>query len=115
MTSAFPASTASMASRRPFRCSSGVPPETSSSSIVLISRSLSRLQASRIRSRCSTGEAKDSPSRPLVSETRTMPIARRVLVVILRSWSKLDNPRRTSSFPTRTATPSGSRICAANP
>src|SRR5437762_2976878 len=78
MTSASPASTRSTARRRPWRRSSGAPPDTFGSSGTSLSVSPSRVQADSIRSRCSDGDTKLSPSPSSTRETRTTPTARRL-------------------------------------
>src|SRR5438309_5394899 len=78
MTSASPASTRSTARRRPWRRSSGAPPDTFGSSRTSLSVSPSRVQADSIRSRWSEGDTNDSPSRSPTRETRTTPTARRL-------------------------------------
>ena len=79
-----PASTSSTARRRPARFASGVPPDTSSSSIISTSSSPSRSQAARIRSACSDGDTNRSPSRSPTRDTRTTPTARRTEALTAR-------------------------------
>jgi peroxiredoxin Q/BCP len=74
---ASPLSTISTARRRPSRFASGVPPDTSSYLMVSTSVRPSCSQARAIRSSCSDGETKRSPSRSPVRLTRTTPTARR--------------------------------------